>query len=71
MSIESLRKAFLDEKRKDLLSLGSDTTPLLKTLGDPLYYISRFLIYYHISKQFLLYRPKTLLIDLYGASSIN
>jgi len=66
-----LKKTF---ERKDLLSLGSDPTPLLNTLVDRLYYISGFLTFvshHDISKQLLLYRPKTSLIDLYGAYSIN
>lgn len=43
--------------------MGSDATPLLNPLGDPLYYISGFLTfisYHDINKQFLLdrHRPK-------------
>lgn len=56
-----MKKSFLPYQRKDLLSLGSDSTPLLNTLGDRLYYISWFLTfisYRYISKQFLLYRTK-------------
>ena len=61
-------------KKKDLLSVGSKTTPLLNILVDQLYYISGFLTFvshHDISKQLFLYRPKTSLIDLYGAFSIN
>ncbi|KAJ6795879.1 uncharacterized protein M6B38_346840 [Iris pallida] len=39
MYIESLKKTF-SIRKKNLLSLGSDATPLLNTLVDPLYYIS-------------------------------
>lgn len=55
--------------KKGLLSLGSDATPLLNTLGDPLYYRSGFLTFisYHdidINKQVSYYivpKPRELI----------